>query len=667
MNSNPLDVPAEDGNECTVSACTGTTPVQTPNPLGVPCNTGLDLCNGNGACVDCLAASDCGFDTFCAQFACVNNTCQQTNTAVGTDLPAGSQAPLDCQVIECDGAGGERSAALNTDVPVDGNACTNDVCTAGAPSNPPTSVNSVCAADGARAATVRASACSAPRRPSAAPTPSARPSPATAGRAAWRPPRWAGPARADGRRLPGAAMQRAGRYAQRGQRCGHPERRQPVHGRHLLSGRAEQPQPPGEHGLRGGRRHLLQRRGELRGMQRREPVRHQHVLRPVRVHHGRVRRPTRARSGPAGRQPVPGDCQVLECNGSGAVRSAALNTDVPSDGNSCTQDVCTAGVPSNPNRPLNYVCRSGDYCDGAGTCVDRNSADQCGTDSFCRSHQRNGNTCGQVDTTAGVDLPVGNQTTGDCQVVECNGLGAPRSVALNTDVFVDGIACTDDLCTAGVPSNPDTAMGASCTMGGRYCDGAGSCLECLTDEQCGTTTFCYTYTCNSGTCEESFRGAGATVPTGQTTGDCRSLARATAAEAWSLRSSTPTCRTTPTRAPTTRAWRHAHLHQRHQRHRVRHERHVPERRLRGLRGGRELRHQQLLRDLHVRQQLVPGGLHRERHTAAGADGRQLPAPRVRRRGGHRVAGPSTATCRWTATRAPPTCARPAHPATRRRP
>jgi hypothetical protein len=102
-------------------------------------------------------------------------------------------------------------------------------------------------------------------------------------------------------------------------------------------------------------------------------------------------------------------------------------------------------------------------------------------------------------------------------------LGAPRSVALNTDVFVDGIACTDDLCVAGVPSNPDTAMGASCTMGGRYCDGAGSCLECLTDEQCGTTTFCHTYTCNSGTCEESFRGAGATVPTGQTTGDCRSL------------------------------------------------------------------------------------------------------------------------------------------------
>ena len=526
VNSNPLDVPAEDGNECTVSACTGTTPVQSPNPLGVPCNTGLDLCNGNGACVDCLAASDCGFDTFCAQFACVNNTCQQTNTAVGTDLPAGSQAPLDCQVIECDGAGGERSAALNTDVPVDGNACTNDVCTAGAPSNPPTSVNSVCAADGGTRCNGSGQCvqCTAAAQCGTntfcqtftcdsgtcgtAPTALGVALPAqTAGDCQEQQCNGLGGTRsvANDVDIPNDDNQCTDDICSLGV---------PSNPNRLVNtGCAED----GGTYCNGAGSCVECNAGSQCGT-------NTFCAQFACTTGACVQTNTGTGVDLPGGSQSPGDCQVLECNGSGAVRSAALNTDVPSDGNSCTQDVCTAGVPSNPNRPLNYVCRSGDYCDGAGTCVDCNSADQCGTDSFCRSYTCNGNTCGQVDTTAGVDLPVGNQTTGDCQVVECNGLGAPRSVALNTDVFVDGIACTDDLCTAGVPSNPDTAMGASCTMGGRYCDGAGSCLECLTDEQCGTTTFCHTYTCNSGTCEESFRGAGATVPTGQTTGDCRSLA-----------------------------------------------------------------------------------------------------------------------------------------------
>ena len=34
--------------------------------------------------------------------------------------------------------------------------------------------------------------------------------------------------------------------------------------------------------------------------------------------------------------PTPGDCQRDECNGAGVITSYAYNTDLPVDGNTCT-------------------------------------------------------------------------------------------------------------------------------------------------------------------------------------------------------------------------------------------------------------------------------------------------------------------------------------------
>jgi len=66
----------------------------------------------------------------------------------GTPLPAPLQTAGDCQVAQCDGNGGTKLAVDDTDVPVDGNDCTQDLCTSGVPSNPALPVGSACSQDG---------------------------------------------------------------------------------------------------------------------------------------------------------------------------------------------------------------------------------------------------------------------------------------------------------------------------------------------------------------------------------------------------------------------------------------------------------------------------------------------------------------------------------------
>src|SRR5262245_44580246 len=46
-----------------------------------------------------------------------------------------------------------------------------------------------------------------------------------------------------------------------------------------------------------------------------------------------------------------GDCKKAVCDGQGAVTDVPDDADVPSDGNSCTQDLCSGGAPSHPSAP----------------------------------------------------------------------------------------------------------------------------------------------------------------------------------------------------------------------------------------------------------------------------------------------------------------------------
>ncbi|MBX5481230.1 MAG: lamin tail domain-containing protein [Myxococcaceae bacterium] len=222
---------------------------------------------------------------------------------------------------------------------------------------------------------------------------------------------------------------------------------------------------------------------------------------------------------------TPGDCQVAQCDGAGAVVSVADNSDLPvDDGIECTDEVCTAGVPSHPAKPVDTACsqNGGSFCDGAGACVACNTADQCpGTDTECQTRTCTAGVCGFSYAAAGTQVSA--QTPGDCQVAQCDGAGAVVSVADNSDLPADdGIECTDEVCTAGVPSHPAKPVNTACNQnGGAFCDGAGACVACNTASQCpGTDTDCSFRTCLSNTCGMENVNAGVPVAT-QTPGDCQ--------------------------------------------------------------------------------------------------------------------------------------------------
>ncbi|MDI7267661.1 MAG: hypothetical protein QME96_06675 [Myxococcota bacterium] len=169
------------------------------------------------------------------------------------------------------------------------------------------------------------------------------------------------------------------------------------------------------------------------------------------------------------------DCLERRCDGAGGAANVADDDDLPVDGNDCTADVCTAGIPSNPSLPAGTPCGSGLVCNGLGACVGCVSPADCpGEDTECRTRTCDGGVCGLA--FAPPDTPVSVQTPRDCREAACDGAGNVTSAVDDTDLPVDGLQCTRDVCTAGAPSNPPAADGTACTDGGgQFCRG-GACL-----------------------------------------------------------------------------------------------------------------------------------------------------------------------------------------------
>jgi hypothetical protein len=98
---------------------------------------------GTGGGLECVKPIDCpGADTDCTRRTCEEGRCGTGFVAQGT--PTSMQIARDCQRSVCDGAGDPHLVADDLDVPVDGNPCTDDVCTAGSPSNPPSAAGKPC-------------------------------------------------------------------------------------------------------------------------------------------------------------------------------------------------------------------------------------------------------------------------------------------------------------------------------------------------------------------------------------------------------------------------------------------------------------------------------------------------------------------------------------------
>jgi cysteine-rich repeat protein len=112
------------------------------------------------------------------------------------------------------------------------------------------------------------------------------------------------------------------------------------------------------------------------------------------------------------------------------------------------------------------------------------TAEQCpGTDTDCETRSCVAGVCGFTFAPAGT--ATASQTDGDCQASVCDGMGATTTQNDDADVLDDQNECTNDVCTAGVPENKPAEAGMACTSGGgKVCDGASKCVECISAAAC---------------------------------------------------------------------------------------------------------------------------------------------------------------------------------------
>ena len=90
--------------------------------------------------------------------------------------------------------------------------------------------------------------------------------------------------------------------------------------------------------------------------------------------------------------------------------------------------------------------------------------------------------CGTASAPDGT--PAKTQTAGDCKSMVCQA-GTPTSQNDDADVSDDDNQCTVDGCSAGRPTAEPAAAGTACSQnGGNVCDGAGECVECVTNADC---------------------------------------------------------------------------------------------------------------------------------------------------------------------------------------
>src|SRR5262249_33675611 len=103
--------------------------------------------------------------------------------------------------------------------------------------------------------------------------------------------------------------------------------------------------------------------------------------------------------------------------------------------------------------------------------------------------------CGFVNLVAGT--LVGTQIPGDCKAIMCDGTGIAIAFLDNTDIPADdGNSCTFQSCAGGVPVYPPAPAGMVCNQGGgHFCDGSGTCVQCLVNADCPGGA-----TCSAGSC-----------------------------------------------------------------------------------------------------------------------------------------------------------------------
>lgn len=206
---------------------------------------------------------------------------------------------------------------------------------------------------------------------------------------------------------------------------------------------------------------------------------------------------------------VVGDCRAFVCNGAGTSTEQADDSDLPDDGDDCTDDLCVNGAPQHPLKPADSPCGvtgAGLYCNAAGQCVGCEAADEC-SHNDCQTPTCVSNICGTTLLPAGTEVL--DASPADCTHEVCNAMGQTVVEADADDAPTDNNACTTDSCAGTVPTFVDLNNGDMCPTGFCY---FGMCSECGIDTNCPVGA-CQTTTCNGGMC-----AAPTTLPDGTTCG-----------------------------------------------------------------------------------------------------------------------------------------------------
>ena len=453
------DIPAGATGACLVAQCTDGVPYAGPVQAGTACGTEL-YCDDAGACVGCLGASQCPAPPNACQLSvCLNETCGYSNVDAGTKLA--TQVKGDCEVAECDGNGAIEQVVDNTDLPVDGNPCTQDVCSDGVPSNPAQPAGTSCGTGMVCDGAGNCGQCNVPADCgadtecethtctghvcgidfTAADTPVSEQTP---------------------RDCQQNVCDGAGNITSIADDTDLPVDGNPCTDDVCTAGVPSN--PPAASGTSCGPTTVCDGNGNCVGCTVASDCPGSDDDCETRTCTAGVCGLSFAAAGTPTSQQTAGDCQQNQCDGAGNTISAIDNSDVPVDGNPCTDDLCSAGVPSNPPSAAETSCNGDEVCDGNGSCVPCLIAADCGTATECVSYACAAQTCSATFASSGTLLA--DQTPGDCQSLECDGAGNTISVENDADIPVDGNACTGDVCTAGVPSNPALPDATVCRQSG---------------------------------------------------------------------------------------------------------------------------------------------------------------------------------------------------------
>ncbi len=486
------------------------------------------MCSGSGTCVGCNTANDCpGSDDACKARTCTAGVCGVSFTAANTLVAA--QTPNDCRKNVCDGSGNTVNQNDDADLPADdGNQCTSQTCVSGTPTFPTLPLNTACTQNGGSFCTA-AGACVACTAASQCPgtdteceqrtctnnvcgttfTPSG-----TA--VSTQTPGDCKENRCDGAGAIVAVNLNTDLPADDGNQCTSQV---------CAGGAPAFPAVPVNTACTQNGGSFCSATGTCVACTTASQCPGSDTECQQRTCVNNVCGTAFTPSGTAVASQTPGDCKENQCNGAGAIVIANQDADVPADdGNQCTAQVCTAGVPSFANLPSNTACsqNGGSLCDGAGACVGCTTASQCpGSDTECQTRTCNAGVCGSNFVAAGT--VTSSQTAGDCKQNECDGAGNIVAIANNADLPADdGNACTAQVCSNGVASFPLLPVDTACMQnGGSVCSSSGTCVACNVATQCtGSDTECQARTCSAGVCGVSNVAAGVQTSS-QLAGDCK--------------------------------------------------------------------------------------------------------------------------------------------------